>query len=648
MARIDDTSAAQETLRRMGNAIRHRGPDADGQWLDADMGVGLVHRRLSILDLSAAGAQPMKSRSGRYVLVFNGEIYNHKLIRAELAASDPQLWFQGHSDTEVMLAAFERWGVEGALKRFNGMFAFGLVDRQERQLFLARDRVGEKPLYVARMNRAILFGSELSALSPHPAWRGDINIDLIPTYLRYGYIPAPYSIFTSVSKVMPGRCIRMDLTGNGGKSDEFVYWSATDVVGQGLANPLRLTDEQAREQLEALLDDAVHLRMESDVPLGAFLSGGIDSSLVVALMQRRSSVPVKTFSIGFNEARFNEADSALAVARHLGTAHTELYITPEHAISAVPRLPLVFDEPFADSSQLPTLLVAELARQKVTVALSGDGGDELFGGYVRYPLTLATWKSMSICPRAGRRLVAAAVHAIPVSLLNRMGGWLPQRLSAGRAGDRLHKLAERFGLASFDEVHESLLAQWHDPGVVMATGVCANEPVLHPEVIGATTDQMDRMMAWDLSIYLPDDILTKVDRATMAVSLEGRIPLLDHRLIEFAWRLPQNFKRRSGTGKWLLREVLFRLVPRELVDRPKAGFGAPVEYWLRAELRDWANDLLSADQLRRDQFFDPRVVGRMLHEHGTGQRSWASQLWALLMFQAWRDNLAKSTFRDGP
>lgn len=628
---------AHEVLGAMASVLRHRGPDGEGLWFDETLRIGLAHRRLAIVDLSAAGAQPMASASGRYVIAFNGEIYNHAQVRRELLARDPSLEFRGHSDTEVFLAACEVWGADEALARANGMFAIALVDRLLRQLHLLRDRIGEKPLYFGRLGRAVVFASELKALHAHPAWQGRIDPAALSEYFRCGHVPAPRSIYAGIAKVQPGEWVTIDVAASEPVVRQRRYWTAADAIRAGRTNPLDIGPEEARERLEALLDDAVALRMEADVPLGAFLSGGIDSSLVVALMQRRSPDRVRTFSIGFREARFDEAPAARAVARHLGTDHTELYVSPHDSLEVIPRLAGMYDEPFADASSIPTHLVARLARQHVTVSLSGDGGDELFCGYGRYQQAMDLWKTIDAVPAWARHALSGAIRSVPVTTLNALGNLLPRRLTAGRAGDRAHRAANRLSARNFDEIYRGLLSSWQDPARAVHREIRRELPVERPPGPGTAT--YEHMMAADLTAYLPNDVLVKVDRATMAVSLEGRMPLLDHRVVELAWRLPLSLKRRDGTGKWLLRELLYRHVPRSLVDRPKRGFGVPVGEWLQQELQPWATDLLGGEAMR-DGLLNARRISRMLHEHVSGQRSWTSQLWTALMFQAWRHEVA--------
>lgn len=635
---------AQALLRDMADAIAHRGPDQDGVWHDPAAGVGLAHRRLSVLDLTDAGRQPMVSTSGRFVIVFNGEIYNHGEIRAELLARDPTLAFRGHSDTEDMLAAFEAWGVESTLSRLNGMFAFALYDRSERQLHLARDRLGEKPLYFGRVGSAVVFASELKSLRRHPRWIGGIDRAAAQDYFRYGYVTGARSIHPGIGKVRPGEWVTIPVQSPWEEPSRRLYWSVASVIERGMAQPAAWSDAEAIGRLEDLLGDAVAMRMEADVPLGAFLSGGVDSSVVVALMQQRASAPVRTFSIGFGESRFNEAEAAHRVARHLGTEHTEFFVTPREALDVIPLLPSIYDEPFADASQIPTFLVAKLARGHVTVALSGDGGDELFGGYERYDVAERFWRIGGRLPLPVRSAMAAVTAAVPIGAWDRLLGWMPSRLTVGRPGDRVHKLGQRLRVRSFDELYASMLSLGGARSV-MSREACGPGDGYPPEAARPIRDLSARMMAWDLAGYLPDDILTKVDRATMAVSLEGRIPLLDHRLAEFAWQLPMRLKRRGGTGKWILKEVLYRLVPRQLVDRPKQGFGVPIEYWLRHELRDWALELLSPRRLRANGLLDADYVEQLVHEHLGGRRSWAAQIWTVLMFQAWAEGEGGGTRR---
>ena len=620
-------------LRRMGEAIAHRGPDDSGVWLDAYAGIGLSHRRLSVLDLSPAGHQPMVSGSGRYVIAFNGEIYNHLDLRRQLG---DRAW-RGHSDTETLLAGFEFWGIEKTLQRAVGMFAIALWDRVDRSLILARDRMGEKPLYYGWQGTTFLFGSELKALKAHPAFQGEIDRDALALMLRHNYIPAPYSIYKGIRKLLPGTYLKLLM---GKREGEPVhYWSVRGMAERGQAQPFAGSEAEAVMALEAHLLESIGLQMIADVPLGAFLSGGVDSSTVVALMQAKSSRPVKTFTIGFHEEGYDEAQHAKLVARHLGTEHTELYVMPKEAMNVIPRLPALYDEPFSDSSQIPTLLVSEMARRHVTVSLSGDGGDELFGGYNRYFWATNIWRRVGWAPQPMRAALAGALTALPPSAWNGVFRGLSRFLPVGwryaNPGDKLHKLAEILAVRTPEEIYLDLVSHWKQPAEVVR-GTHEPPTVLTDSAQWAgLPDFEQRMMYLDQMTYLPDDILTKVDRAAMGVSLETRVPFLDHRVVEFAWSLPLSMKIRHGQGKWLLRQVLNRHVPKELIDRPKMGFGVPIDVWLRGPLKGWAEELLDESRLQREGYFDPRPIRRKWTEHLTGGRNWSYYLWDVLMFQAW-------------
>lgn len=622
----------RQTASDMVAAIRYRGPDDLGVWCDESVGVGLSHTRLSIIDTSSAGHQPMLSATGRYVISYNGEIYNFAEIRTELEVAGQK--FRGHSDTEVMLAAFEEWGVENAVQRFLGMFAFALWDRVERQLILVRDRLGEKPLYYGWCGATFLFGSELKALRAHPSWRGDINRSVLASYMRYGYVPLPHSIYRGICKLLPGTWLKISVDDSPGYMPVPVtYWSAREVAMRGPVADL--SDAGATDALDSLLRQAVGRQMISDVPLGAFLSGGIDSSTIVAMMQCQSSRPVRTFSIGFSESDYDEARYAKLVAAHLGTDHTELYLSTEEALSVIPRLPEMYDEPFGDSSQIPTHLVAVLARKHVTVALSGDGGDELFGGYNRYFWGRSIWNRIGQAPQGVRHGVGRMMMVLSPAAWDRIGTLLPRRLWRPTLGDRIHKLAGVIDVDGPDELYRRLVSQHREPGSLI---VGADEMPIWADMEAAAfarSDFTERMMFHDLVGYLTDDILTKVDRAAMAVSLETRVPLLDHHLVQFAWRLPLAMKIRDGQGKWLLRQVLHRYVPRELIERPKQGFGIPLDTWLRGFLREWAEELLDENRLRREGYLHPALIRQKWGEHLSGRRNWQYWLWNVLMFQAW-------------
>ena len=628
----------QEALPRMTDALVHRGPDDDGHWSDADAGIALGHRRLSIVDLSPAGHQPMTSASGRWVIAFNGEIYNHPELRAKLEAADRAPTWRGHSDTETLLAAIEAWGVEATLERSAGMFAIALWDRDERALWLARDRLGEKPLYYGWNRGAFLFGSELKALRAFPGFDAQVDRQALALYLRHNAVPAPFSIHQGIHKLLPGHWLRLGLHDleRAAEPEPKAYWSAADQAHAGRETQFAGTEAEATDALECLLHDAIGRQMVADVPLGAFLSGGIDSSVVVALMQTQSSRPVRTFSIGFNEEGYNEAQHAAAVARHLGTEHTELYVSPEDAMAVIPRLPKIYDEPFSDSSQIPTLLVAELARRHVTVALSGDGGDELFGGYNRYFLAADLWGRISKIPVPMRRLAARAIIGVPTKIWDAFyrvaEPLVPARKRWSLPGDKLHKGAAILSKDSGASLYRDLITHWQPETLLHGVP----EPTRFGLPLGdALSNLTEYMMLADTCHYMADDILVKVDRAAMACSLETRVPLLDHRVFEFAWRLPMAYKVRGGTGKHLLRQVLYRHVPQALIDRPKMGFGVPIDSWLRGPLNEWAATLLDPVKLRDDGFFDPAPVSQKWKEHQTGVRNWQYHLWDILMFQSW-------------
>jgi asparagine synthase (glutamine-hydrolysing) len=622
----------------MANTLRHRGPDDAGIWVDAAVGIALGHRRLSILDLSPAGHQPMVSSNGRYVMVFNGEIYNYRQLRRELDQTRIGSSFRGHSDTEVMLAAFEHWGVQQAICRMNGMFAFALWDQYERILYLGRDRLGEKPLYFGWMGKTFLFGSELKALRSHPDFAAQVNRDALALYMRHNCIPAPHSIYEGIFKLLPATILSVSAE-TGGAAASISYWSLKEAIERGLADPFLGSEREAVGELEDLVRDSVKIRMLADVPLGAFLSGGVDSSTVVALMQAQSERPVKTFTIGSYEPDYDEAPHAKAVARHVGTAHTELYVAPAEAMAVIPRLPEIYDEPFADSSQVVTFLIAELARRDVTVILSGDGGDEVFGGYNRHVWNSRIWRSIKWAPRSARMAAAKAVRQISPNkwqaLFESLSPMLPRGLVQRQFGYKLHKLAGILPASNPQAMYFTLASHWLEPESIV---LGAKEPetlLSRADTWPHSRDLVQQMMFLDAITYLPDDILTKVDRATMAVSLEARIPLLDHRVVEFAWRLPNHLKVHNGHGKVILRRMLHRYVPPELTDRPKSGFGIPLDTWLRGSLRDWAESLLDENRLRNEGFFNPELIREHWNHHLAGHCDLQYHLWDVLMFQAW-------------
>jgi asparagine synthase (glutamine-hydrolysing) len=615
----------------MAASVGHRGPDNQGIWLDANAGTALVHRRLSIIDLSSAGHQPMMSADERFIITYNGEVYSRQSIAAELVARGHK--FRSHSDTEVILESFAQNGIEATLKRMIGMFAIALWDRRDRTLTLIRDRLGVKPLHWAKFGELFLFGSELKALRAHPGWTPRIDRNAVADFMRYSYIPAPHTIYQGVHKLQPGTMLTLSW-----QSEPRItrFWDARALARDGIRNPLAGDDTELTEQLETLLKDAVSRHMIADVPLGAFLSGGIDSSTVVALMQSARSGNVKTFSIGFDTPGFNEAPYAAAVARHLETEHTEIIVTSREALDVIPRLPEWYDEPFGDSSQIPTYLVSAMARQHVTVALSGDGGDELFAGYSHYQVTQKLWGIMSLMPRALRKGVAAALAAVPPDRWTTLLSTLPSRLLMPRIGDKLHTVATILKLDSADALYQRLVSHC-EPARIMSR---ADEPWrtdYDKSLAKELPELLERMQLLDLVTYLPDDILTKVDRASMAVALEVRVPLLDHRVVEFSWRLPRAAKVRNKTSKWLLRQILYRHVPAALVKRPKSGFDLPLGEWLRGPLRDWAEGMLNERRMREAGFLNHSTVGRIWKEHLEGTRNWQDLLWNVLMLESWRE-----------
>lgn len=631
----------------MATAMHHRGPDDSGAWADESSGAALGHARLAIIDLSPAGHQPMVSAGGRFVIAFNGEIYNHLELRAELEAAGAAPVWRGHSDTETLLAGFEHWGVEATLQRTVGMFAIALWDKAERSLTLVRDRFGEKPLYYGWAGqggeRAFVFGSELKALRAYPGFDAPVCREALADYLRFMYVPAPRTIYRDVFKLEPG-CL-LTLRGappaeapaqalRAGQAHVSValqrWWSLAAAVEAGAADPVR-DEGEALRMLEARLEEAVRLQSLADVPLGAFLSGGVDSSAIVALMQRQASRPVQTFTIGFDEAGFDEAPHARAVAQHLGTEHHEMRVSAQMAQDVIPTLPWMYDEPFADSSQVPTHLVCQAARRQVTVALSGDAGDELFGGYNRYFWGPRLWRRMAALPYAVRQCAARGMQAVAPAR------WDALLRAAGvvRPGEKLHKLGRALqGARTIDDLYANLVGEWpQGHGLVRGADGAAPQSMPWPEA--GLHDPAARMMYQDAMTYLPDDILCKVDRAAMAMSLETRVPFLDHRVAELAWRLPMEMKVRGGVGKWALRQVLYQHVPRELIERPKAGFAIPIGQWLRGPLRDWAESLIDAPRLEAEGYFDPAPIRRIWAQHLSGRYDWTPRLWSVLMFQAW-------------
>lgn len=629
----------ESIVMSMANQLVHRGPDDAGVWSDDSIGIALAHRRLSILDLSQSGHQPMVSACSRYVVIFNGEIYNHLDLRKDLG----DISWRGHSDTETLLAAISHWGFESTLQKCVGMFAIALWDKQTETLSLARDRFGEKPLYYGWIGegekKAFAFASELKALLAYPGFSNSICRVALAQYLRFMYVPAPLSIYQDIYKLEAGSILTMHASLRDGTSDVQThrYWSLNDAVAIAKNNQI-VDEETALIDLENSLTESVQIQSQADVPLGAFLSGGVDSSTIVALMQRNArlngSGPVETFTVGSDVADYDESVYAREVARHLGTYHTELFVSSKQAIDVISKLPSIYDEPFADSSQIPTHLVCQAARKRVTVALSGDAGDELFGGYNRYFWGPRIWNKLAWAPFPLRRQLSSLIRTMPIA------GWdsLSHLSGVSRLGDKAYKLAARLDTVhNMDDLYWSLVSEWPDTSKLVKNldekfSSDTNWPI--PEGL----DSVERMMFRDTLTYLSDDILCKVDRAAMACSLETRVPFLDHRVVELAWRLPQSMKVRGNTGKWALRQILYKYVPKELIERPKSGFGIPVGQWLRGPLREWAEALLNPGRLAREGYLHPELISKVWHEHLSGRHDWTARLWAVLMFQAWLES----------
>lgn len=630
---LDISGTDRSIVKRMSEQLQHRGPDDAGTWVNAKRSVALAHTRLSIIDTTSSGHQPMASECGRYVISFNGEIYNFRALRKDLENSDTRKIWQGHSDTEVILAAFSRWGIDESLKRFVGMFAIAIWDKKTEQLFLARDRMGEKPLYYGWSGGVFLFASELKAIKAHPSFHANIDSDALTLFMRHSYVPAPHTIWKGINKLTPGCCLVLHV--NSRTPVIKPYWSLCNVASRGIASPFDGTPEEAVDELECLLTKSISGQMISDVPLGAFLSGGVDSSVVASLMNVHSNHAIKTFSIGFNDKSYNEAKFAKEVASHLGTDHTELYVSSKEVLDVIPQLPFLYDEPFADSSQIPTFLLARMARQSVTVSLSGDGGDELFCGYNRY-----NWATkVAGLPAAIRVGVEKLISLLSPREWDKLFKFLtflvPEKYRYNNPGDKLHKLAALLSAHTPEEIYFRLVSHWDNAHQLVLNG---NEPLtaMAGGQVGLGTDSSEqRMMYLDQLHYLPDDILTKVDRAAMSASLETRIPMLDHRVVEFAWSLPLEYKLRAGQMKWPLRQLLYRHVPQELIDRPKMGFGIPIDAWLRGPLREWAEALINSNRLEKEGYLNSKLIQEKWNQHISGRRNWAYHLWDVLMFQAW-------------
>jgi asparagine synthase (glutamine-hydrolysing) len=617
--------------QRMTDIMLHRGPDAGDVWCDAQAGLALGHRRLSIIDLTPTGAQPMVSSCGRFVISFNGEVYNFAEIRPELEALGRK--FRGHSDTEVIVEACAEWGVEVTTKRLIGMFAMALWDRRDRVLYLVRDRLGIKPLYWAQFGELLLFGSELKALREHPGWKPALDRDALAGFLRLMYVPGPKTIYQGVNKLPPGTI----LVARVGAAPEIrPYWTLEQIAREGQSARFVGSEDEAVEALDALLGDAVKRRMIADVPLGAFLSGGIDSSVVVALMQKNNTQKVRSFSIGFHEKQYNEAEHAKAVAAHLGTDHTELYVSPDHALTVIPLLPEMYDEPFSDASQIPTFLVSEMTRKHVTVALSGDGGDEVFGGYNKYFQMQNLFAALDKMPEGTGALMAGAIRAVPRGAWRGLAHLIPERQRPPQLDDKMAKLAGVLD-GGRDNFYRLVITHWPQAEALVAGAAPPRFIADDPRVAGLVENPIERMQYLDSLTYLPDDILTKVDRASMAVSLEARVPLIDHRVVAFSWQLNSDWKARPGRSKYLLRRVLDRYVPRSLIERPKMGFAVPIDSWLRGPLKDWAEGLLDEARLKREGILAPAPIRQKWQEHLSGKRNWQYLLWDVLMFQAWKE-----------
>mgnify|MGYP001381637406 FL=1 len=633
-------------IEKMTETLLHRGPDSNGTWIDEEDKIALGHRRLSILELSEAGHQPMESSCGRFVLSFNGEIYNHLDLRKDIEQTsrlgkNPISNWRGGSDTETLVEGFSIMGIKKTLKMTVGMFALALWDKEEKLLYLARDRVGEKPLYYGWSNNNFIFASELKALKEYDLFNNKIDRDSLNIYMRHNYIPCPRSIYKDIYKLEPGALLSLDLSATksaGTSLNKEIWWSLKESTNLGKEN-LLIDKKQNLQNLEKSLLDSVRLQSIADVPLGAFLSGGIDSSLIVALMQSISNVKINTFSIGFKEDSYNEAGYAKEVAKHLNTNHKELYLSHDDALALVPLLPKMYDEPFADSSQIPTHLISLMAKEHVTVVLSGDAGDELFGGYNRHVQAPRLWKIISCIPKGVRSFVSFSILSISPKLLNQFGNYLPRGLKVIFLGDKLHRFADRLKrIKDQDDLYYSLVSEWEEPSKLVLKSKEPKNLLQSKSEWPKNLSFQEKMMFLDMATYLPDDILVKVDRASMATSLETRVPFLDHRVVELAFRIPVDQKIVGTRGKEVLRKILYKYVPKKLIDRPKQGFGIPLGEWLRGPLREWAEDLISKERLSKEGFFEAEMIHERWNEHLSGKRNWEHSLWSVLMFQSWLES----------
>ena len=645
----DLKSSLINDIINMNSAISHRGPDATGVWKNKNFGIYLGHQRLSILDLSVAGQQPMKSKSERYIITYNGEIYNHLEIRKEIKEKNFNIIWKGNSDTETLIEAIDLWGIETTLKKIVGMFAFGLWDQKENCLTLARDRMGEKPLYFGwqgkNSNKTFIFASELKALRAHSNFEKEISRDAIALQLQFNCIPAPNSIYKNIYKLLPGHYLQLqktDLERNLLPSSKS-YWSLKETAIEGLKNLKPINIEKIKDELEVILTNTIKQQMISDVPLGAFLSGGVDSSTIAALMQSQSFQPIKTFTVGFNEEIYNEAQDAKKVAKFLGTDHTEIYISEKQAMDVIPKLPKIYDEPFSDSSQIPTYLVSELAKQKVTVSLSGDGGDEIFCGYNRYIMSKKWWNKISLIPLPLRIFLADRIIAFKPDNWNYLSKIFMNFNNKNNLGHLMYKFSRILRCKTLDDAYIKLASHIDNPTEVVLGSNIVDTRLSNYSLELSQFDDQQKMMIFDGLTYLPDDILVKVDRASMASSLETRAPFLDHRVIEFSWKIDQSLKLRNGQGKWILRQILYKYIPKSLIERPKKGFGIPLDKWLRGSLRDWAENLLNEKKLLDEGYFDSKVIAQKWNDHLKGKRNWQHDLWNILMFQSWKhENIDKN------